>query len=65
MVVVFDEEKQERLAAINFARASIALEGLKAPDTYEVQALRYANGELSIQQLIVEAKNICAEIRNI
>jgi hypothetical protein len=61
---ISDEEKRERLAAINFARSSIALEGFKAPDAYEVQALRYSNGEISIQQFVAEAKNICVEIRN-
>jgi uncharacterized membrane protein len=63
MSKISEEEKNKRLAANAFSRASIALEGLKAPDAYDIQALRYANGEITHDQLLVFVEELSAVIR--
>jgi hypothetical protein len=63
MSKISEEEKRKRLAANDFSRASIALEGLKAPDAYDVQALRFANGEITHDQLQVFVQKLSAVIR--
>ena len=42
------EERQRRLEAINYARASVELEGIKLSKEWEEHALRFINGEIDM-----------------
>lgn len=44
-------ERQRRENAVNFARASVGLEGFKVSDEYEVQAKRFIEGDIELSEL--------------
>lgn len=47
-----DPERLKRQKAVNFARASISLEGFKLSPECEAQAVRFINGEIEIADVI-------------
>jgi len=46
------EERQSRQDAVNYARASVELEGFKVSQAEEDHAERYINGEIDIKEFI-------------
>ena len=46
------DERSRRLQAVNFARASIGLEGFKLSEIDEEQARSYVGGEISLDEFI-------------
>ena len=46
------EERERREEAFKYARASVGLEGFKLSEAAEQHALRYINGEISIEELV-------------
>ena len=47
-----DAERRKRQEAVNFARASVGLEGFKPSPECEAQAVRFINGEIEIAEVI-------------
>ena len=45
-------ERRKRQEAVNFARASVGLEGFKPSPECEAQAVRFINGEIEIAEVI-------------
>jgi len=45
-------ESVKRLEAVNFARASVSLEGFKTSAEQEALSIRYINGEVTISEVI-------------
>jgi large subunit ribosomal protein L7/L12 len=48
------EEQQNRLKAIDFARASMKLSGFTPSPEVEARSARYANGEINLQEFVNE-----------
>ncbi|MCL2715523.1 MAG: antitoxin VbhA family protein [Alphaproteobacteria bacterium] len=46
------EERQRRQEAVNFARASVGLEGFKLSQAEEAHAERYINGDIDIKEFV-------------
>jgi uncharacterized membrane protein len=57
---ITEEEHQERRAAIDFARASSGLEGLRADPEFHALQERYVAGEIDTEEFI---KQTLADIR--
>jgi len=61
------EEKQRRLDAWNYAKASVGFEGFQTPDDEEQLAIRFINGFINlddfISQTLENAQNRVAEIQ--
>lgn len=57
---ITEAERRKRQAAIDFARASVGLEGFKPSPECEALAVRYINGEIEISEAIA-ATRACAE----
>ena len=49
---ITDAERRRRQEAVNFARASVGLEGFKPSPECEAQAVRFINGEIEIAEVI-------------
>ncbi|MGO1602822.1 MULTISPECIES: antitoxin VbhA family protein [unclassified Halomonas] len=49
---ITDEEKQRRQEAVNYARASVGLEGFKLSEADEAHAQRYINGEIDLAEFV-------------
>ena len=49
---ITEAERRKRQDAINFARASVGLEGFKISSEDEALAVRYVNGEIEISDVI-------------
>lgn len=49
---ITDSERRRRQAAVDFARASVGLEGFKPSPECEAQAVRFINGEIEIAEVI-------------
>ena len=45
-------EKQRRLAAVNAARASVALEGIQLTEADERHAQRYIQGDITLEAFV-------------
>ena len=45
-------ERRKRQAAVNFAGASVGLDGFKQSPECEAQAVRFINGEIEIAEVI-------------
>nr|WP_288467083.1 antitoxin VbhA family protein [uncultured Pseudomonas sp.] len=46
-----ESERQRRRAAVDYARASVALEGFKLSELDEASAQAFVNGELTLSEL--------------
>ena len=49
---ITEAERRKRQEAVNFARASVGLEGFKPSPECEAQAVRFINGEIEIAEVI-------------
>lgn len=49
---ISEDERRKRQEAVNFARASVGLEGFKPSPECEAQAVRFINGEIEIAEVI-------------
>ena len=49
---ITEAERRKRREAVNFARASVGLEGFKPSPECEAQAVRFINGEIEIAEVI-------------
>ena len=49
---ITDAERRKRQQAVNFARASVGLEGFKPSPECDALAVRYVNGEIEISEVI-------------
>ena len=59
-LVITDEERALRIEAVDYARASVRLEGFVLDDTAEALFARYIDGELTRAQLNAEVARIAA-----
>lgn len=53
---ITDAERRRRQAAVNFARASVGLEGFKPSPADEALAVRFINGEVDFPEVIAAVK---------
>lgn len=51
-------ERLRREEAMNYARASVALEGFGVPDEYEAEAQKFVRGEIDFDALTVKVHEI-------
>ncbi|TQM98466.1 hypothetical protein BDD18_4354 [Acidovorax temperans] len=49
---ITDDERRKRQKAVDFARASVGLEGFKLSPECDALAVRYVNGEIEISEVI-------------
>ena len=49
---ISETERRKRQEAVDFARASVGLEGFKPSPECEAQAVRFINGEIEIAEVI-------------
>jgi DNA-directed RNA polymerase subunit F len=50
--IISEEEKQRRQEAMNYATASVELEGFKISEADEQHAQRFINGEITLEQFV-------------
>lgn len=48
-------ERQKRQRAVDFARASVGLEGFKLSDEMEAHGRRFINGEIDLEEFVARA----------
>lgn len=53
---ITDAERRKRLEAINFARASVGLEGFKLSEADEQRAARFVAGEIDLSEFVNPAR---------
>lgn len=51
-------ERQRREEAVNYARASVGLEGFKISPEDEAHAQRFINGEISLEEFLKPAHEV-------
>lgn len=56
-------ERRKRQEAVNFARASVGLEGFKPSPECEAQAVRFINGEIEIAEVIATINERAQRLR--
>ena len=56
-------ERRKRQEAVNFARASVGLEGFKPSPECEAQAVRFINGEIEIAEVIATINERAQSLR--
>lgn len=49
---ISDAERSRRQSAVNYARASVGLEGLWLSEADEAHAQRFIDGEISLQEFV-------------
>lgn len=49
------DDRDRRLQAVNFARASVGLEGFKLPDVAEEHAKAYVEGEITLDEFLARS----------
>jgi len=49
---ISDEERQARQQAVEYARASVALEGLEQTEAAKAHAQRFIDGEIDLEQYL-------------
>ncbi|WP_081089600.1 antitoxin VbhA family protein [Achromobacter xylosoxidans] len=49
---ISDAERCRRQSAVNYARASVGLEGFSLSEADEAHAQRFINGEISLQEFV-------------
>ncbi|WP_265919536.1 antitoxin VbhA family protein [Cupriavidus nantongensis] len=49
---ISDAERSRREAAVNYARASVGLEGFSLSEADEAHARRFIKGEISLQEFV-------------
>ena len=60
---ITDAERRKRQQAVNFARASVGLEGFKPSPECEAQAVRFINGEIEIAEVIATINERAQSLR--
>ena len=55
---ISDEERQRRLEAVEQAQASVALEGFVITEAEKKHAMRYVNGEITLEEYINAAVDL-------
>ena len=60
---ITDAERRRRQEAVNFARASVGLEGFKPSPECEAQAVRFINGEIEIAEVIATINERAQRLR--
>ena len=53
---ITDAERLKRLEAVNFARASVGLEGFKPSEADEQRAARFVAGEIDLSEFVNPAR---------
>ena len=53
---ITDDERRKRQEAVNYARASVGLEGFKPSEEAEAQMRRHINGEIDLAELVKSAR---------
>lgn len=53
---ISSEERARRLAAVNFARGSVRLEGFVIGEKAELLGKRYVDGEITLAEFVREGK---------
>jgi len=56
--LISDEERSRRLEAVEHAQASVALEGLPITESEKNHAMRYVNGEITLDEYINAAVDL-------
>ena len=59
--VINSAERKRREEAINYAKASVKLEGLSVPDAYSKEAERFIRGEIDFPSLTAKAHEIARD----
>lgn len=54
--LITDAERQRRKEAVNYAQASIGLEGFKLSAADELHAARFINGEIDLAEFVKPRK---------
>jgi type IV secretory pathway VirB4 component len=49
---ISDTERSRRQSAVNYARASVGLEGFSLSEADEAHAQRFVDGQISLQELV-------------
>ncbi|MGZ8139295.1 antitoxin VbhA family protein [Bordetella bronchiseptica] len=49
---ISDTERSRRQSAVNYARASVGLEGLSLSEADEAHAQRFIDGQISLQEFV-------------
>ncbi|MCZ8438280.1 antitoxin VbhA family protein [Achromobacter xylosoxidans] len=49
---ISDTERSRRQSAVNYARASVGLEGFSLSEADEAHAQRFADGQMSLQEFV-------------
>ena len=60
---ITEAERRKRQEAVNFARASVGLEGFKPSPECEAQAVRFINGEIEIAEVIATINERAQSLR--
>lgn len=60
---ITEAERRKRQEAVNFARASVSLEGFKPSPECEAQAVRFINGEIEIAEVIATINERAQRLR--
>lgn len=50
--IISDTERSRREATVNYARASVGLEGFSLSEAEEAHAQRFINGEIRLQEFV-------------
>ena len=53
---ITDDERRKRQEAVNYARASVGLEGLKPSEAHEQRAARFVAGEIDLADFVKPAR---------
>ena len=53
---ITEAERRKRQEAVNFARASVGLEGFKPSEAVEQQAARFVGGEIDLAEFVNPAR---------
>ena len=53
---ITDDERRKRQEAVNYARASVGLEGLKPSEANEQRAARFVAGEIDLADFVKPAR---------
>ena len=53
---ITDDERRKRQEAVNYARASVGLEGFKPSEAYEQRAARFVAGEIDLADFVKPAR---------
>ena len=53
---ITDDERRKRQEAVNFARASVGLEGFKPSEADEQRAARFVAGEIDLADFVKPAR---------